>query len=73
MPFKTTVNWLFHDMWCYLVIAFFVWKIGVFQQTAVKVSCILNSLQKWSSSLFKIGALDTKSMFLEMKAQSSWF
>ena len=23
MPFKTTVNWLFNDMSCYLVIAFF--------------------------------------------------
>ena len=33
MPFKTTVNWLFNDMWFYLVIGFFDWKIGVFQQT----------------------------------------
>ena len=22
MPFKTTVNWFFNDMWCYLVIVF---------------------------------------------------
>ena len=29
-------------MWCYLVIAFFDWKIGVFQQTVVTVYCILN-------------------------------
>ena len=42
MPFKTTVNWLFNDMWRYLVIAFFDWKIGVFQQTLVTVYCILN-------------------------------
>ena len=42
MPFKTTVNWLFNDTWCYLVIAFFDWKIGIFQQTVARVSCILN-------------------------------
>ena len=30
---KTTVNWLFNDIWCYLVIGCFDWKIGVFQQT----------------------------------------
>ena len=43
MPFKTTANWLFNDMWCYLVIAFFDWKIDVFQQTVVRVYCILNN------------------------------
>ena len=41
MPFKTTVNWLFNDMWCYLVIAFLDWKIGVFQQAVVRFNCIL--------------------------------
>ena len=35
MPFKTEVNWLF-NIWCYLVIGCFDWKIGVFQQTVVK-------------------------------------
>ena len=35
MSFKRTVNWLFNDMWCYLVIAFFDSKIGVFQQKLV--------------------------------------
>ena len=33
IPFKTTVTWLFNDIWCYLVIGCFDWKIGVFQQT----------------------------------------
>ena len=33
MPFKTTVNLLFNDIWSYLVIACFDWKIDVFQQT----------------------------------------
>ena len=28
MPFKTTVNWLFNDMWCYLVITFFGWSFS---------------------------------------------
>ena len=36
MLFKTTVNCLFNDTWCYLVIASFGWKIGVFQQTVVR-------------------------------------
>ena len=37
MPFKTTVIWLLNDMWCYLVIACFDWKIGAFQQRVVRV------------------------------------
>ena len=41
MPFKTTVNWLFNDIWCYLVIACFDWKIVVFQKTVVRVYYIL--------------------------------
>ena len=36
MSFKTTVNWLFNDLCCYLVIGCSDWKIGVFQQTDVK-------------------------------------
>ena len=42
MPFKTTVYWLFNDIWCYLVIGCFDWKIGVFQQAVVRVYYILN-------------------------------
>ena len=42
IPFNTTVNWLL-NMWCYLVIAFFDWKISAFQWTVVRVYCILNS------------------------------
>ena len=44
MPFKTTVNWLFTGIWCYLVIGCFDWKIVVFQQTVVRVYYILNWL-----------------------------
>ena len=36
MPFKTTLNWLFNDILCYLVIGSFDWKIGIFQQTVVR-------------------------------------
>ena len=36
MIFKTTVNFLFNDIWCYLVIGCFDWNIGVFQQTVVR-------------------------------------
>ena len=42
ISFKTTVNWLFNDVWCYLFIACFHWKIDVFQQTVVRVYYILN-------------------------------
>ena len=41
MLFKTTVNMLFNDIWCYLFIACFDWKIGIFQQTVVMVYYIL--------------------------------
>ena len=36
MLFKTTVNCLFNDIWCYLLIGWFDWKIGDFQQTVVR-------------------------------------
>ena len=36
IPFKTTVNWLFNNIWCYLVICCFDWKIAVFQQTVLR-------------------------------------
>ena len=32
MPFKTTVNWLFNEIQCYLVIGCFDCKICVFQK-----------------------------------------
>ena len=45
MPFKTTVNWLFNDIWHYLVIDYFDGKIGVFQQVVVRVCYILKLLK----------------------------
>ena len=47
MPFKTTVNWLFTGIWCYLVIGCFDWKIAVFWQIVVYGSC------QWQLSLKK--------------------
>ena len=41
-PWKITINRLFNDIWCYFFIASFDWKIGVFQQTVVRVYYILN-------------------------------
>ena len=41
MPSKLTINWLFYYKWCYLFIAYFDWKIRVFQQTVVRVYYIL--------------------------------
>ena len=43
MPFKISVNWLFNDMSCYLVIGYFDWKTADFQQTVVRVYNIFNS------------------------------
>ena len=36
VPCKTIVNCLFNDVWSYLVIRCFDWKIGVFQQRVVR-------------------------------------
>ena len=41
IPSKAT-NWLFNDIWCYFFIACFDWKIGVLQQTVVRVYYILH-------------------------------
>ena len=42
-PSKSTINWLFNDIWCYLFITCFDWKIGIFQQTVARVYYILKS------------------------------
>ena len=44
MVFKTIVNRLFNDTWCYLVIGCFDWKNVIFQQTVVRVYYIFNLL-----------------------------
>ena len=42
MPSRTVINCLFNDIWCYLFIASFDWKIGYIQQTVVRGYHILN-------------------------------
>ena len=37
-------NWLFNDILCYLLIACFDWKVGVFHQTVVGVYYILKGI-----------------------------
>ena len=41
MPLKATLNCLINDIWRYSVIGYFDWKIGVLQQTVVRVYYIL--------------------------------
>ena len=36
LEFKATVNCLFNDIWCYLVIVSIHWNIGIFQQTVLR-------------------------------------
>ena len=52
MPSKTAINWLFNDIWCYLFIACFDWKIGVFKQTVVRVYYILNAFRTMVSEVY---------------------
>ena len=42
MPSKTTTNWLFTYIRCYLFIACFHCKIGIFQKTVLRVYYIIN-------------------------------
>ena len=46
MSSNTAINWLFNDIWCYLFIACFDWKIGAFQQTVVRVYYTLKLSQQ---------------------------
>ena len=49
-------------MWCYLVIAFFNWKIVIFQKTVVRICCILKHTQfflilAWTSTAHTVQGL----------------
>ena len=65
MPSKTTTNWLFNDIWCYLFIASFDWKIGIFQQTVVKVYYIL-IWQNAPEKIVKIICLSKKFILIQL-------
>ena len=51
ITFKTTVNWLFNDKWCHLVIGCFGWKIGVFQQIVVRGLFYFKFQNRWRQNL----------------------
>ena len=46
MPFESTVNWLFTDIWCCLVTSWFYWSFVAFWQTVVRVYYILNIINQ---------------------------
>ena len=55
MPSKTTINWLLNDMWCYLFLACFDWKVGVFQQAIVRVYYILKTIMYSLDTISTLG------------------
>ena len=57
MPFKTTANWLFNDIWCYLVIGCFDWKIGLFQQTKGLIVSLTFNISLCKGIIFILKAL----------------
>ena len=61
VPFKTSINWLFNKIWCYLFSAYFDWKTGVFQQTVVRVYYTLK----------KSISLNFQFFFLQLKNERS--
>ena len=70
MPSKITINWLLNDIWYYLFIVCFDWKIRVFQQTAVMVYYILKEECSWN--FFKIYCKSTCagiSFLIKMKVE----
>ena len=70
MPSKTTINRLFSDIWCYLFIAYFDWKIGVFQPTVVTVYYILKYVLKDNHLLLLPMAMEGhKKVVLELQNQ----
>ena len=60
MSFKTTVNWLFIDIWRYLVIGCFDLKIGVVQHTIVRVySSVIRQKGESQDGCFKSRGKET--------------
>ena len=66
MPSKITINWLFNDIWCYLFITSFDWKISVFQQTFVRVYFIL----KYPSGFRE--SFNTHDYFIKLLEKRNW-
>ena len=57
MPSKTTLNWLFNDIWCYLFIACFHWKIGVARVYYILNLIIFLFFGPASTRSYKIGVV----------------
>ena len=53
MLFRATVDWLFNDIWYYLVIGCLDWKIGIFQQTVVMIYYVLKEKQNDCTVVYK--------------------
>ena len=66
MSSKITINWLFNDIWCYLFITSFDWKISVFQQTFVRVYFIL----KYQSGFRE--SFNTHDYFIKLLEKRNW-
>ena len=67
MPSNTKTNWLFNDIWCYLSIACFDWKIDVFQQRVLRVIILL--IKQTTSVLLSNSSFE---MFLLSEVEASW-
>ena len=59
------------DMSCFLTIAFFDWKIGVFQQTVVRFYCILNVLINHSNCFIARSKMEVFVVLLVCSLQPS--
>ena len=73
MPFKTKVNWLFTDIWCYLDIGCFHWKIFVSRQRVVRVYYILKGwyiLLKPYRLTFQFQK--SKLLYIDIKTKLNW-
>ena len=70
MTYKTTVNWLLNDTWCYLFICCFDWKISVFQQTAVRVISLMSFDHSTSNCMKSLLIICSKSAKITPKQYS---
>ena len=61
-PPKQQINWLFNDIWRYLVIACFDWKLGVFQQAVWRIYYILNEFISHSKVILLFRSLNQSNL-----------
>ena len=79
MPSKTTINWLFNDIWHYLFIACFDWKIGFFNKQlygfiiSLNLSCYNFKGLYMSMNVPLVSKLLVKEVILLWMIDGSWF